>query len=83
MKIEYLNNEDDSPQAIRIGDVVEPVAKDTNPVLVPDIVFHENPKQTEILMEMIKDYQLGEHLCLIGNQGVGKNKRTCFVLQAA
>ncbi|TPX32182.1 hypothetical protein SmJEL517_g04613 [Synchytrium microbalum] len=81
LKIEIINNEDGSPQAVRIGDVMEPVAKDTNPVLIPDIVFHENPKQSEILMEMIKDYQLGEHLCLIGNQGVGKNKLTDKFLQ--
>ena len=24
--------------------------------------------------DMLKDYSLGEHLLLIGNQGVGKNK---------
>ena len=27
-----------------------------------------------ILEDMIKDYALGEHLLLVGNQGVGKNK---------
>lgn len=26
--------------------------------------------------EMLKDYTLGEHLLLVGNQGVGKNKIT-------
>ena len=26
--------------------------------------------------EMLKDYMLGEHLLLVGNQGVGKNKIT-------
>ena len=27
-----------------------------------------------ILEDMIKDFSLGEHLLLVGNQGVGKNK---------
>ncbi|TPX40629.1 hypothetical protein SeLEV6574_g06527 [Synchytrium endobioticum] len=76
LKIEYIHKEDGSPQAIRIGSVVEPVVKGTNAAMIPHIVFHENAQQTRILMEMIKDYQLGEHLCLIGNQGVGKNKLT-------
>jgi MoxR-like ATPase len=30
---------------------------------------------------MAKDYQLGSHLLLIGNQGVGKNKLTDRFLQ--
>ncbi|KAG0268044.1 von Willebrand factor A domain-containing protein 8 [Actinomortierella ambigua] len=70
-----------APRSIRIGKIEEPVRRDSNPVLVPNIVFHENPKQTEILMEMLKDFQLGEHLLLIGNQGVGKNKLADYFLQ--
>lgn len=27
-----------------------------------------------IMEDMLKDYMLGEHLLLVGNQGVGKNK---------
>ncbi|KAG0215924.1 von Willebrand factor A domain-containing protein 8 [Mortierella sp. GBA30] len=69
------------PKALRIGPIEEPVRQDSNPVLIPNIVFHENPKQTEILMEMLKDFQLGEHLLLIGNQGVGKNKLADYFLQ--
>ena len=30
---------------------------------------------------MLKDYTLGEHLLLMGNQGVGKNKLTDHLLQ--
>lgn len=29
-------------------------------MLIPNIVFHENPAHTEILREMLKDYQLGK-----------------------
>ncbi|CAG8454976.1 7145_t:CDS:10 [Dentiscutata heterogama] len=80
LKIEILPSRDD-PQTLRIGEVEQPIAKDSNPLLVPDVVFHENPKQTEILMQMLQDYQLGEHLLLIGNQGVGKNKLADYFLQ--
>ncbi|KAG0097282.1 von Willebrand factor A domain-containing protein 8 [Podila epicladia] len=71
----------ETPKSLRIGQIEEPVRQNSNPVLIPNIVFHENPKQTEILMEMLKDFQLGEHLLLIGNQGVGKNKLADYFLQ--
>ena len=71
----------ENPETLRIGDVEYPIAKDTNPLLIPDILFHDNIKQTEILREMLKDWKLGEHLLLIGNQGVGKNKLTDKFLQ--
>jgi len=48
---------------------------------VPDILFFEVPKHVEILKEMLKDYQLGEHILLIGNQGVGKNVLSDRLLQ--
>ncbi|KAJ3144684.1 von Willebrand factor A domain-containing protein 8, partial [Irineochytrium annulatum] len=67
--------------ALRIGDVSCPVSKDSNPLLVPDIVFYDNARQLLVLEEMLKDYVLGEHLLLIGNQGVGKNKLTDRFLQ--
>ncbi|CAG8455940.1 70_t:CDS:10, partial [Scutellospora calospora] len=80
LKIEILPSRD-KPEILRIGDVEQLIAKDSNPLLIPDIVFHENPKQNEILMQMLQDYQLGEHLLLIGNQGVGKNKLADYFLQ--
>ncbi|CAO3593309.1 unnamed protein product [Absidia cylindrospora] len=70
-----------NPEKVRIGGIEEPVNQDGDPMLIPSVVFHENPAQTEILMEMLKDYQLGDHLLLIGNQGVGKNKLTDYFLQ--
>lgn len=48
---------------------------------MPDILFFEVPKHVEILKEMLKDYQLGEHILLIGNQGVGKNVLSDRLLQ--
>ncbi|GAA5805817.1 AAA domain-containing protein [Helicostylum pulchrum] len=69
------------PEKIRIGNVTENVFKGGDPMLIPNVVFHENPAHTEILREMLKDYQLGDHLLLIGNQGVGKNKLADYFLQ--
>lgn len=71
----------ESPEQIRIGNVIESVFKGGDPMLIPNVVFHENPAHTEILKEMLKDYQLGDHLLLIGNQGVGKNKLADYFLQ--
>ncbi|KAJ3336274.1 von Willebrand factor A domain-containing protein 8 [Gonapodya sp. JEL0774] len=79
--IEIQQIPSENPQVLRIGNIEHPVAQDTNPLLIPDLVFYENPKQTEILREMLKDWKLGEQLLLIGNQGVGKNKLTDKFLQ--
>jgi MoxR-like ATPase len=66
---------------IRIDDISCARNKPQNPALVPDILFFEVPKHVEILKEMLKDYQLGEHILLIGNQGVGKNVLSDRLLQ--
>ncbi|KAI1716295.1 AAA domain (dynein-related subfamily) domain-containing protein [Ditylenchus destructor] len=42
--------------------------------MVPDIVFYDNVQHQRIISDMAKDFELGSHLLLIGNQGVGKNK---------
>ena len=43
--------------------------------LIPDnFVFYENAQHTRVLESMLRDFSLGEHLLLVGNQGVGKNK---------
>lgn len=41
---------------------------------IPDTLFYENKLHTTILNNLIRDFELGEHLLLIGNQGTGKNK---------
>lgn len=52
-----------------------------DPLLVPSIVFYDNPRQTLLLGEMLRDWKAGQHLLLIGNQGVGKNKLADRMLQ--
>jgi hypothetical protein len=49
--------------------------------LVPDVLFYDHiPSQQLLMREMEQDFELGEHLLLIGNQGVGKNKVCVFCL---
>ncbi|KAI8983752.1 AAA domain-containing protein [Pilobolus umbonatus] len=80
LKIEVLPSRE-NPEEVRIGNISQAVFKGGDPMLIPNVVFHENPAHTEILREMLKDYQLGDHLLLIGNQGVGKNKLADYFLQ--
>lgn len=68
---------------IDIGGVKSPIlsAEETNPMLVPSILFYDNPQHTAVMRDMLKDLLLGEHLLLVGNQGVGKNKVVDRLLQ--
>lgn len=59
---------DEKNETIRIGDTVSPLYKPKEPALVPDIIFYNIPKHTQILELMLKDFLLGEHLLLIGSQ---------------
>ncbi|TPX75293.1 hypothetical protein CcCBS67573_g03438 [Chytriomyces confervae] len=80
-ELTYSVHVENGVEVLRIGNVAHPVSKDSNKLLIPDIVFYDNPKQTAVLQEMLKDYILGEHLLLVGNQGVGKNKLVDKLLQ--
>ncbi|XP_063587792.1 von Willebrand factor A domain-containing protein 8-like [Penaeus indicus] len=59
---------------LRIGDthckVYEP---DTN-TKIPDTLFFDIQQHVAVLENMLQDWLLGDHLLLVGNQGVGKNK---------
>lgn len=41
---------------------------------IPDTLFYENDMHTILLNNLVRDFDLKEHLLLIGNQGTGKNK---------
>jgi von Willebrand factor A domain-containing protein 8 len=62
-EIAYLNE-----NSIRIGDTIASVFTPKVQALVPEIIFYNIPKHTQILELMLKDYLLGEHLLLIGSQ---------------
>ncbi|NXH22609.1 VWA8 protein, partial [Bucco capensis] len=59
---------------LKIGSVTMPIYNSTEKMKVPDVLFYENPQHMMVMEDMLKDFLLGEHLLLVGNQGVGKNK---------
>ncbi|KAG7331155.1 hypothetical protein KOW79_005124 [Hemibagrus wyckioides] len=59
---------------LTIGKVSAPVYSPDEKMKVPDVLFYENAQHMMIMEDMLKDFLLGEHLLLVGNQGVGKNK---------
>ncbi|XP_023587391.1 von Willebrand factor A domain-containing protein 8 isoform X3 [Trichechus manatus latirostris] len=60
--------------SLRIGAVSAPIYKAHEKMKVPDVVFYDNIQHMIVMEDMLKDFLLGEHLLLVGNQGVGKNK---------
>lgn len=59
---------------LTIGKVSAPVYSPDEKMKVPDVLFYENTQHMMVMEDMLKDFLLGEHLLLVGNQGVGKNK---------
>ncbi|KAG5885894.1 hypothetical protein JTB14_019153 [Gonioctena quinquepunctata] len=59
---------------LTIGNSSVPVYKTSNLSKVPDILFYDVPQHLKLMEKMLQDFQLGYHLLLVGNQGVGKNK---------
>ncbi|XP_037343972.2 von Willebrand factor A domain-containing protein 8 [Pungitius pungitius] len=59
---------------LTIGGVSAPVHSAAEKMKVPDVLFYDNPQHMMVMEDMLKDFLLGEHLLLVGNQGVGKNK---------
>uniref|UniRef100_A0A3B4CIV5 von Willebrand factor A domain-containing protein 8 n=1 Tax=Pygocentrus nattereri TaxID=42514 RepID=A0A3B4CIV5_PYGNA len=59
---------------LTIGKVSAPVYSPDEKMKVPDVLFYENAQHMMVMEDMLKDFLLGEHLLLVGNQGVGKNK---------
>ena len=68
---------------LKIGNVTAETFENTQATtcLIPKVLFYENQRQNKILLDVLKDFLLGEHLLLIGNQGVGKNKIVDYFLQ--
>lgn len=48
---------------------------------VPDIVFFDVPQHVQLLEYLLQDLLVGNHILLVGNQGVGKNKVADRLLQ--
>ncbi|XP_053521402.1 von Willebrand factor A domain-containing protein 8 isoform X1 [Artibeus jamaicensis] len=60
--------------SLRIGAVSAPIYNAHEKMKVPDVLFYDNVQHMVVMEDMLKDFLLGEHLLLVGNQGVGKNK---------
>lgn len=61
-------------ETLRIGAVQLEVLAPKESALIPETKFFDNPQQTLSLHDMLRDMAAQEHLLLMGNQGVGKNK---------
>uniref|UniRef100_A0A1B6BXM8 VWFA domain-containing protein n=1 Tax=Clastoptera arizonana TaxID=38151 RepID=A0A1B6BXM8_9HEMI len=70
-----------SESSVTIGQTKVSINKTVDSSKVPDIVFYNIPQHVLLLERLIQDYTLGEHLLLVGNQGVGKNKIADRLLQ--
>ncbi|XP_049790817.1 von Willebrand factor A domain-containing protein 8 [Schistocerca nitens] len=66
---------------VQIGQTVAPRYKTAAKTKIPDITFFNIPQHLSVLEWMLQDFMLGEHLLLVGNQGVGKNKLADRLLQ--
>lgn len=59
---------------LRIGNTHAQVYKPDNSTKIPDTLFFDINQHIAVLENMLQDWLLGDHLLLVGNQGVGKNK---------
>ncbi|XP_012146606.2 von Willebrand factor A domain-containing protein c12.2 isoform X1 [Megachile rotundata] len=67
--------------AVKIGNTIVERYKTTALTKVPDVLFYDVPQHVALLENLLQDFSLGQHLLLVGNQGVGKNKIVDRLLQ--
>lgn len=63
-----------SNNTLTIGRTTAPVYQTSNLTKVPNILFYDIPQHIRLMETILQDFLLGQHLLLVGNQGVGKNK---------
>ncbi|KAK2112756.1 von Willebrand factor A domain-containing protein 8 [Saguinus oedipus] len=54
--------------SLRIGAVSAPIYNAHEKMKVPDVLFYDNIQHMLVMEDMLKDFLLGEHLLLVGNQ---------------
>jgi hypothetical protein len=69
LKIEVRQGEGGREEVV-IGEVHVPRRIPRVPALIPKTLFFPVPRHVRRLQDMLKDFALGEHLLLIGNQGI-------------
>lgn len=70
-----------SENVLTIGNTSTEIYKTDALSKVPDILFYDVPQHMRLLEWLLQDFLLGNHLLLVGNQGVGKNKIADRLLQ--
>lgn len=70
-----------NPIKCEVNDAVLTIGRTSAPIYrtdavskVPHILFYDVPQHLSIMEKLLQDFELGMHLLLVGNQGVGKNK---------
>lgn len=66
---------------LTIGETTVPLYKTDALNKVPDILFYDVPQHIILMENLLQDFMIGNHLLLLGNQGVGKNKIADRLLQ--
>lgn len=59
---------------LTIGNTSAPIHATEHVSKVPHVLFYDVPQHLLLMERLLQDFQLGLHLLLVGNQGVGKNK---------
>lgn len=59
---------------LTIGNTTAPIYKTETLTKVPKILFYNVPQHVKLMENILQDFLLGQHILLVGNQGVGKNK---------
>lgn len=57
-----------------LGKTSVPIFQTKHHTKVPKVFFYDIPQHVRLMESLLQDFQLGYHLLLVGNQGVGKNK---------
>ncbi|XP_066146647.1 von Willebrand factor A domain-containing protein 8 [Euwallacea fornicatus] len=68
IKCEVKNN------ILTIGNTSVSVFETQDHSKVPQVLFYDIPQHIHLMEGLLQDFELGYHLLLVGNQGVGKNK---------
>ncbi|XP_075158408.1 von Willebrand factor A domain-containing protein c12.2 [Haematobia irritans] len=66
---------------LKIGQTEMKLEKASEESKVPSTLFYEMPQHVALLERLLQDFLIGDHLLLVGNQGVGKNKLIDKLLQ--
>lgn len=68
-------------KTLRIGNTETEIYKTDAVTKVPDILFYDVPQHVQLMEFLLQDFLIGNHILLVGNQGVGKNKIADRLLQ--